>query len=98
MSSSQAPGSGSGSAPADGIDVDEIREKYRSERVKRLRPEGYDQYRSLVDDLDSLRDAIAVDVLRDIPAEAIRTSLDTLVDIKDRIKGVSENPEDVVAK
>ncbi len=54
--------------------------------------------RRLVDDLDSLRDAIATDVLRDIPAEAIRTSLDTLVDIKDRIKGVSENPEDVVAK
>ena len=54
--------------------------------------------RRLVDDLDSLRDAIATDVLRDIPAEAIRTSLDTLVDIKDRIKGVSENPEDAVAK
>jgi MarR family transcriptional regulator for hemolysin len=54
--------------------------------------------RRLVDDLDSLRDAIAVDVLRDIPAEAIRTSLDTLVGIKDRIKTVSENPEGVVAK
>jgi MarR family transcriptional regulator, transcriptional regulator for hemolysin len=54
--------------------------------------------RRLVDDLDSLRDAIAIDVLRDIPAEAIRTSLDTLVGIKDRIKTVSENPEGVVAK
>jgi MarR family transcriptional regulator for hemolysin len=48
--------------------------------------------RRLVDDLDSLRDAIATDVLRDIPADAIRTSLDTLVDVKERIKSSSENP------
>jgi DNA-binding MarR family transcriptional regulator len=54
--------------------------------------------RQLVDDLDSLRDAIATDVLRDIPAVAIETSLETLVDIKDRIKGFGEHPGDVAAK
>src|SRR5215472_9933003 len=41
--------------------------------------------RRLVDDLDSLRDSIATDVLRDIPADAIRTSLEVLVDVKERI-------------
>ena len=54
--------------------------------------------RRLVDDLDSLRDAIALDVLRDIPADAIRTSLQTLVDVKERIKGSSEYRSDIVAK
>src|SRR5215471_15458099 len=54
--------------------------------------------RRLVDDLDSLRDSIASDVLRDIPNDAIRTSLDTLVDIKERIKSSSEHPSDVAAK
>ena len=54
--------------------------------------------RRLVDDLDGLRDAIATDVLRDIPADAIRTSLETLVDIKDRIKSSSENPDSIAAK
>jgi DNA-binding MarR family transcriptional regulator len=54
--------------------------------------------RRLVDDLDSLRDAIATDVLRDMSAESIRTSLDTLVGIKERIKSSSENPGDVAAK
>jgi MarR family transcriptional regulator for hemolysin len=54
--------------------------------------------RRLVDDLDSLRDSIATDVLRDIPNDAIRTSLDTLVDIKERIKSLSEHPSDVAAK
>jgi MarR family transcriptional regulator for hemolysin len=54
--------------------------------------------RTLVDDLDSLRDAIAVDVLREIPDAAIETSLETLRDIKDRIKAVGEHPGDVVAK
>src|ERR1700759_5577192 len=39
--------------------------------------------RRLVDDLDSLRDAIATDVLRDIPRAAIQTSFDTLVEVKD---------------
>jgi MarR family transcriptional regulator, transcriptional regulator for hemolysin len=54
--------------------------------------------RRLVDDLDSLRDAIALDVLRDIPADAIRSSLQTLVDVKERIKGSSEYRSDIVAK
>ncbi|MEO6839909.1 MAG: MarR family transcriptional regulator [Bradyrhizobium sp.] len=53
--------------------------------------------RQLVDDLDSLRESIAQNVLRDISAEAIQTSLDTLRDIKDRIKGLAESG-DVAAK
>jgi len=48
-----------------------------------------DAGRRLVDDLDSLRDAIAADVLHDIPDEAISVSLKTLRDIKDRIKAQS---------
>ena len=54
--------------------------------------------RRLVVDLDSLRDSIATDVLRDIPDDAIRTSLETLVDDKERIKSSSEHPGDVAAK
>src|SRR5262249_10595840 len=54
--------------------------------------------RRLVDDLDSLRDSIATDVLRDVPTDAIRTSLQTLVDVKDRIKSVSERASDIAAK
>ena len=54
--------------------------------------------RQLVDDLDSLRDAIATDVLTNIPAEAIETSLETLRDIKERIKSLAEPPGDIAAK
>lgn len=54
--------------------------------------------RRLVDDLDSLRDAIATDVLRNIPEEAIATSLETLRNIKERIKAIAERSDDVVAK
>ena len=54
--------------------------------------------RQLVDDLDSLRDAIAIDVLQEIPDAAIGTSLETLQDIKERIKGLGEHPRDVAAK
>jgi DNA-binding MarR family transcriptional regulator len=54
--------------------------------------------RQLVDDLDSLRDAIATDVLQDIPANAIETSLETLRDIKERIKGFAEPGGDVASK
>jgi MarR family transcriptional regulator for hemolysin len=54
--------------------------------------------RQLVDELDSLRDAIATDVLREIPDTAIGTSLQTLRDIKDRIKAIGEHPGDVAAK
>src|SRR6201985_1567978 len=42
--------------------------------------------RQLVDGLDSLRDAIATDVLDDIPDEAIRIPLATLRDVKERLK------------
>ena len=54
--------------------------------------------RRLVDDLDSLRDAIASDVLRDIPREAIQTSLDALVEVKERIKGLGETSDHIAAK
>ena len=54
--------------------------------------------RRLVDDLDSLHDSIASDVLRDIPIDAIRVSLETLVDVKERIKSSSEQRSDVAAK
>lgn len=48
--------------------------------------------RRLVDDLDSLRDSIAADVLADIPAAAIRTGLDALVSVKDRVKQIEPSP------
>ncbi|WP_291686876.1 MarR family transcriptional regulator [Bradyrhizobium sp.] len=54
--------------------------------------------RQLVDDLDSLRDSIASDVLRDIPDSAIETSLQALRDIKDRIKGLAEPSGTIAAK
>jgi len=54
--------------------------------------------RQLVDDLDSLRDSIASDVLRDIPESAIETSLQALRDIKDRIKGLAEPSGTIAAK
>src|SRR5271163_984787 len=53
--------------------------------------------RQLVDDLDSLRDSIAADVLRDVASESIQTSLETLRDIKERIKGLAE-PGSIAAK
>jgi len=54
--------------------------------------------RQLVDDLDGLRDSIASEVLQDIPAGAIQTSLRTLRDIKDRIKGLATPPGHIAAK
>jgi MarR family transcriptional regulator, transcriptional regulator for hemolysin len=54
--------------------------------------------RQLVDDLDGLRDSIASDVLRDIPNNAIETGLQTLRDIKERIKGLAEPPGSIAAK
>src|SRR6201994_4077143 len=41
------------------------------------------QGRQLVDDLDSLRDSIATDVLRDVPAPSIETSLEALRAMKE---------------
>jgi len=74
----------------------ERRHDPRDRRANRLflTPGG----RQLVDDLDSLRDSIATDVLQDIPASAIETSLETLRDIKERIKGIAEPPGDIAAK
>jgi MarR family transcriptional regulator, transcriptional regulator for hemolysin len=54
--------------------------------------------RQLVDDLDSLRDAIAVDVLHDMAPDSIETSLATLREIKERIKTLSGSPDHVAAK
>ena len=54
--------------------------------------------RQLADDLDSLRDAIATDVLQGVPAAAIETSLKTLRDVKERIKTLAEPAGDVAAK
>jgi len=54
--------------------------------------------KQLVDDLDSLRDAIATDVLRGVSQESIETSLATLRDIKERIKALSGSPDHVAAK
>jgi DNA-binding MarR family transcriptional regulator len=54
--------------------------------------------RQLVDDLDSLRDSIAAEVLQGMPASTIETSLEALRDIKHHIKSVSENPGDLAIK
>ena len=74
----------------------ERRHDPRDRRANRLflTPGG----RQLVDDLDSLRDSIASDVMQDIPADAIETSLETLRNIKERIKGLAEPPGDIAAK
>jgi MarR family transcriptional regulator, transcriptional regulator for hemolysin len=54
--------------------------------------------RQLADDLDSLRESIATDVLQDISVAAIETSLETLQDVKDRIKSFAEPPGTVAVK
>jgi MarR family transcriptional regulator, transcriptional regulator for hemolysin len=54
--------------------------------------------RQLVDDLDSLRESIATDVLQDVSAPAIETSLETLRNIKDRIKSLAEPSGDMAVK
>jgi len=54
--------------------------------------------RQLVDDLDSLRESIASDVLQDIPDAAIKTSLKTLQDIKERIKALADPPGHIAVK
>src|SRR3984885_8213096 len=53
--------------------------------------------RQLVDDLDSLRDSIAIDVLQEISTASLQTSLETLKDIKERIEVFAE-PGDIAAK
>jgi len=54
--------------------------------------------KKLVDDLDSLRDAIATDVMHDLPDGALQTSLETLREVKDRIKALSDPPSHIAAK
>jgi DNA-binding MarR family transcriptional regulator len=54
--------------------------------------------RQLADDLDSLRNAIATDVLQEVPAAALETSLKTLQDVKDRIKTLAEPARNVAAE
>ncbi|MGX9391863.1 MarR family winged helix-turn-helix transcriptional regulator [Nitrobacteraceae bacterium UC4446_H13] len=50
--------------------------------------------RKLVDDLDSLRDAIAIDVFKDVPVSALETSLSVLKDIKDHVKNGDDGAAD----
>jgi DNA-binding MarR family transcriptional regulator len=54
--------------------------------------------RKLVGDLDGLRDAIARDVLKDLPDEAVVTTLKALRDVKERIKQLGEVSGEVAAK
>ena len=54
--------------------------------------------RQLADDLDSLRDAIATDVLQGVPTATIETSLKALRDVKGRIKSLAEPAGNVAAK
>ena len=56
------------------------------------------QGKQLVDDLDSLRDAIAVDVMQGLSTEQMQTSLDALRAIKDRIKALSDQDSNIAAK
>jgi MarR family transcriptional regulator for hemolysin len=54
--------------------------------------------KKLVDDLDSLRDAIAIDMFHDLPDKTLQTSLDTLREVKERIKALSDHDGHVAAK
>jgi DNA-binding MarR family transcriptional regulator len=54
--------------------------------------------RQLVDDLDSLRDGIACDVMRDLSAEKMQTTLEALREIKERIKALSDSSDHIAAK
>ena len=54
--------------------------------------------RRLVDDLDGLADAIAIDVLGDVPDNAVEATLATLREIKERIKTSPPAPDHVAAK
>jgi MarR family transcriptional regulator for hemolysin len=54
--------------------------------------------RQLVDDLDSLRDAIASDVMQNLSTDQIKTSLEALRAIKCRIKALSDPSDHAAAK
>lgn len=74
----------------------ERRSDPRDRRANRLflTPSG----RQLADDLDSLRDAIATDVLQGVSAAALESSLKTLRDVKDRIKTLGDPASNVAAE
>ncbi|MFZ0764733.1 MarR family winged helix-turn-helix transcriptional regulator [Bradyrhizobium sp.] len=74
----------------------ERRNDPRDRRANRLflTPSG----RQLADDLDSLRDAIATDVLQGVSAAALESSLKTLRDVKDRIKALGDPASNVAAE
>ena len=74
----------------------ERRNDPRDRRANRLflTPSG----RQLADDLDSLRDAIATDVLQGVAAAALESSLKTLRDVKDRIKALGDPASNVAAE
>jgi MarR family transcriptional regulator, transcriptional regulator for hemolysin len=54
--------------------------------------------RQLADDLDSLRDAIATDVLQGVPTATLEANLKTLRDVKDRIKMLADPASHVAAE
>ena len=54
--------------------------------------------RQLADDLDSLRDAIATDVFQGVATATLETSLQTLRDVKDRIKTLADPASNVAAE
>jgi MarR family transcriptional regulator, transcriptional regulator for hemolysin len=54
--------------------------------------------RQLANDLDSLRDAIATDVLQGMSTATLETSLKTLRDVKDRIKTLGDPASHVAAE
>src|SRR6201996_3933451 len=54
--------------------------------------------KKLVDDLDSLRDAIAIDVLHDLPDKTLQSAIYTLREVKERIKALSDHDGHVAAK
>jgi MarR family transcriptional regulator for hemolysin len=74
----------------------ERRSDPRDRRANRLflTPSG----RQLADDLDSLRDAIATDVLQGVSAATLESSLKTLRDVKDRIKALGDPASNVAAE
>jgi DNA-binding MarR family transcriptional regulator len=54
--------------------------------------------KQLVDELDSLRNAIACDVMQNLSTEQMQTSLDALRAMKERIKALSDHNGSIAAK
>jgi MarR family transcriptional regulator for hemolysin len=54
--------------------------------------------KQLVDELDSLRNAIACDVMQNLSTEQMQTSLDALRAMKERIKALSDHSGSIAAK